>query len=84
MFMLGVVNGPPKNESLGKFYPSLGISQNLLMGLGVSDFVSVGHIYAFLLSHYTFSSRARILKCQPRHLGESRIYQSPPLMLLLG
>ena len=82
--MLGVVNGPPKNESLGKFYPSLGISQNLLMGLGVSDFVSVGHIYAFLLSHYTFSSRARILKCQPRHLGESRIYQSPPLMLLLG
>ena len=58
------MNGPPKNESLGKFYSSLGISHNLLiMGLGVSDFVSVGHIYAFLLSHYTFSSRARILRC---------------------
>ena len=53
--IVGVVNGPQKNESLGKFYPSLGISQNFLMGLGVSDFVSVGHIiYAFLLSHYTF------------------------------
>ena len=39
-----MVNGPPKNESLDKFYPSLGILQNLLMGLGVSDFVSVSHI----------------------------------------
>ena len=70
---LGVVNGPPKIESLRKFYPSLGISQNCIMGLGVSDFVSVGHIYAFLLSHYTFSSRARILRCLSRRLGESRI-----------
>ena len=51
----GVVNGPPKNESLGKFYPSLGILQYLLMGLGVSDFVSVGHI---------FLSWARISRCQ--------------------
>ena len=54
--ILGVVTGPATksvNESLGKFYPSLGISQNLLMGLGVSDFVSVGHIYAFLLSRHT-------------------------------
>ena len=40
-----MVNGPPKIESLGKFYPSLGISQNFLIGLGVSDFVPVGHIY---------------------------------------
>ena len=71
--MWGVVNGPPKIESLGKFYPSFGISQNFLMGLGVSDFVYVGHIYAFLLSHYTFSYRARILRCQSRRLGESRI-----------
>ena len=46
---VGVVNGPPKIESLGKFYPSLGISQNYLMGLAVLDFVSVCHIYAFLL-----------------------------------
>ena len=52
-------------RSLGKFYPSLGISHNLLMGLGVSDFVSVGHIVAILSSHYTFSSRAQILKRQP-------------------
>ena len=60
-------------RSLSKFYPSLEISQNLLMGLRVSDFVSVGHIFAFLSSHYTFSSRARILRCQSRHVGESRI-----------
>ena len=33
-------------RSLSKFYPSLEISHNLLMGLGVLDFVSVGHIYA--------------------------------------
>ena len=78
---LGVVNGPPKNESLGKFYPSLRISQNQLMGLRVSDFVSVGHIYAFLSSHYTFSSQARILRCQSRCLGESWIYHSPRLCL---
>ena len=77
---IGVVNGPPKNpESLGKFYPSLGISQNFLMGLGVSDFVSVGHINAFLLSPYTFSSQARILRCQSRRFGESRILLLPPL-----
>ena len=62
-------------------YPSLGISHNLLMGFGVSDFVSVGHIFAFLSSHYTFSSRARILKCQSRHLSETRIYHSPPLIV---
>ena len=62
----GVVNG-------------LGISHKLLMGLGVSDFVSVGHIFAFLSSHYTFSSRARILESQSRRLGESRVYHSPPL-----
>ena len=56
-----------------KFYPSLEISQNLLMGIGVSDFASVGPIFAFLSSHYTFSSRAWILRCQSRRLGESRI-----------
>ena len=43
-----------KTRSLGKFYLSLEISQNLLMGLGVSDFVSVGHIFAFLSSNDTF------------------------------
>ena len=56
-----------KIRSHGKFYPSLGISHNLLMGLGVSDFVSAGHIQAFakfLSSHYTFSPQVRILKCQ--------------------
>ena len=75
-----VVNGPLKNRSLGKFefYPSLGISAQL-MGLEVSDFVSVGHIFSFLLSHNTFSSQARILRCQSQRLGESRIYHSPPL-----
>ena len=51
LYTLGVVNGPLKNSCLIKFYPSLGISHNLLMGLGVSDFLSVGHIYAFLSSH---------------------------------
>ena len=43
--------------------------------------MSVGHIYAFLLSHYTFSSRAWILRCQSWHLGESLIYHSPSLMM---
>ena len=47
------------------------ISQNFLMGVGVSDFVSVGHIYA----------RARILSCQSQCLSESRIYHSPPQIL---
>ena len=42
--IVGMLNGPLKRRSLGKFYPSLRISHNLLMGLGVSDFVSVGHI----------------------------------------
>ena len=42
-------------KSLGKFYPSLEISHNLLMDLGVSDFVSVGHIYAFLIRSLNFS-----------------------------
>ena len=37
-----------KMRSLSKFYPSLEISHNLLMGLGVSDFVSVSHIFAIL------------------------------------
>ena len=62
-----------KNEKSRQILPK---SQNLAQptnGLGVSDFVSVGHIFAFLSSHYTFSSRARILKCQSRRLGESRI-----------
>ena len=49
----GMVNGPLKMISLGKFYSSLGISHNLVMGLGISDFVSVGHIFAFLSSQYT-------------------------------
>ena len=49
------------------------------MGLRVLDFVSVGHIFAFLSSHYTFSSWARILRCQSQHLDESRIYYLPPL-----
>ena len=61
---------------------SLGISHNLLMGLGISDFESVGHIFAFLSSHYTFSSRTRILRCQSWCLGESRIYYSPPLYVM--
>ena len=45
-------------RSLDKLYPSLEISHNLLIVLGVSDFVSVSHIFAFLSSHYTFLSRA--------------------------
>ena len=57
-------------RSLGKFYPGLKISYNLLMGLGVSDFLSVGHIFAFLSSHNTFSSWPRILKCQPRQVSD--------------
>ena len=55
-----MANGPLKNEKSRQILPSLGISHNLLMGLGVSDFVSVGHIFAFLSSYYTFSSRTRI------------------------
>ena len=68
-------------RSVGKFYPSLRISHNLLMGLGVSDFVSVSHIFAFLSSHYTFSSWAQILK-NVRY-GKSRIYHSPRLHMML-
>ena len=48
------VNGPLKMRSLGKFYSSLGISHNLLMGLGAPESVSVGHIFACLSSHYIF------------------------------
>ena len=66
-----MVNGPMKMRSLGKFYPSLGISHNLVMGLGVSDFASVGHIFAFLSSHYNFLSSSQILKCQSQHPGKS-------------
>ena len=69
------MNGPQKIESLSKFYPSFRISQNFLMGLRVSDFVSVSHIYAFLLSHYTFSPQAQILRCQSQRV----IYHSPPI-----
>ena len=78
--LLGVVNGPLKNEKSRQILPKSRISHNLQMGLGISDFVSVGHIFAFLSSRYTFSSRSRILKCQSRRLGESRIYHSPPLL----
>ena len=70
-----------KNEKSRQILPSLRISHNLLMGLGVSDFVSVGHIFAFLSSQYTFSSRAQILKCQSLRLGESQIYHLPPPFL---
>ena len=66
-----------------KFYPSLAILHSLLMGLVVSDFVPVCRIFAFLSSHYTFSSRARVFKRQSRRLGESRIYHLPPLSLCL-
>ena len=76
--ILRVENGPLKISA--NSIQVLEISHNLLMGLGVSDFVSIGHIFAFLSSRYTFSSRARILKCQSRRLGESRIYHSPPLI----
>ena len=55
---LGVVNGPLKNEKSRQIpransTQNLGISHNLVMGLRVSDFVSVGHIYAFLSSIIT-------------------------------
>ena len=54
---LGVVNGPPKIESLANsIQVSSRISQNFLM-VSSRRFVSVGHIYAFLLSQYTFLSR---------------------------
>ena len=74
------MNGPLKNESR-QILPK---SQNLAQptnGLRISDFVSVCHIFAFLSSHCTFSSRTRILKCQSCHLGKSRIYYSPPLLV---
>ena len=45
------MNGPMKNEKSRQILPGLGISHNLVMGLEVSDFASVGHIYAFLSSH---------------------------------
>ena len=77
--IIRVVNSPLKNRKSRQILPSLGISHNLLMGLGVSDFVSVGRIYAFLSSHSTFLSWSRILKCQSWCLDESRIYHSPPL-----
>ena len=59
--VLGVVNGPLKNE---KSRQILSKSQNLAQPTNGSRslrFVSVGHIFAFLSSHYTFSSRAWIL-----------------------
>ena len=43
-------------RSLGKFNASLEISHNLLMGLGVSDFVSVSHIIiCFSIKSLNFS-----------------------------
>ena len=59
-----------KMRILGKFYPSLEMSHNQLMGLGVSDFVFVCHIFAFLSSCYTFSSQAQILKCQSQLVSD--------------
>ena len=53
--IMGVVNGPLKNENLTKLYPSLGIPQNLLMGLGVSDFVFVSHTMCFSIKSLKFS-----------------------------
>ena len=55
---------PLKNEKSGQILPSLRISHSLLMGLGVSDFGSVSHIFAFLSSHCIFLSQTRILKRQ--------------------
>ena len=72
----GVVSGPPKNENLGKLYPSLGISQNLLMGLGVSDFASVGHTIFFSVKSLKFSVSVSDFKTP---VSASRIYHSPPL-----
>ena len=66
---------------LCKFYPSLGISLNLLMGLGVSDFVSFGRILLFYQVITLFHLGLRFLKFQSRHLGESQIYHLPPLIL---
>ena len=41
-------------RSLGKFFPSLGISHNLAVGLGVSDFVCWSHI-CFSIKSLNFS-----------------------------
>ena len=56
-YILGVVNGPLKNEKSRKFYPSLGISHNLLKGLGISDFgVCWPHICFSIKSLHFFVS----------------------------
>ena len=76
-----MVNGPLKNEKVSENSTK---SRNLAQPTNGSRslrFVPVGHIFAFLSSHYAFSSRARILKRQSRGLGESRIYHSPALGL---
>ena len=48
----------------GSDYPGGGYFRVKRIGMTVSDFVSVSHIFAFLSSHYTFSSWTRILRCQ--------------------
>ena len=82
---LGVVNVPLKKWEVSANSTQVSESHTTykLMGLGVSDFMSVGHIFAFLSSHHTFSSRAQILKCQSWCLGEYRIYHLPPLRLYI-
>ena len=65
-----------KMRSLGKFYPSLEISQNVLMGLGVSDFVSVAHIICFSIKSLHFFVSGSDFKIPISTI--LRFYHSPP------
>ena len=49
------------------------LSEALTNGSWSLRFCAVSHIFAFLSSHYTFSSWAWILRCQSLRLGESWI-----------
>ena len=65
-----------KMRSLSKFYPSLGISHNLLNG-SRSLRLCLSVTYSLFYQVTTFFCLG--LKCQSRCLGESQIYHSPPL-----
>ena len=63
-------NGPFKNEKVSENSTK---SRNLAQPTNGSRslrFAPVGHVFAFLSSHYAFSPRARILKRQSRRVSD--------------
>ena len=77
---LGVVNGSPKNESRQILPKAWNLAELANGSQSLRFCVCWSHIcFSISVSHYTFSSQARILRCQPLCLGESQIHHSPPL-----